>query len=94
MNMSKRRPLSRCRRVPKIMKRGKNMKRLIATVLALALLLCAAAMLGGCGKDGNNGTSDNADVTMALVVAGKFGDRSFYDSSKEGADRLTYDLGV
>ncbi len=94
MNMSKRRPLSRCRRVPEIMKRGKNMKRLIATVLALALLLCAAAMLGGCGKDGNNGTSDNADVTMALVVAGKFGDRSFYDSSKEGADRLTNDLGV
>ena len=31
---------------------------------------------------------------MAVVVAGTFGDRSFYDSSKEGADRLAADFGV
>ena len=35
-----------------------------------------------------------ADTTVAVVVAGTFGDRSFYDSSKEGADRLAQEYGV
>ncbi len=35
-----------------------------------------------------------SDVRLALVVAGSFGDRSFYDSSKEGVDRLAKDYGV
>lgn len=54
----------------------------------LALLLCAAlcvGLLAGCAQ---KETSGGEDLTLALVVAGTFGDRSFYDSSKEGCDRL------
>lgn len=71
------------------------MKRVIAWVAAAVLAL---GLLGGCAKTQNDvpqttgGTSE--DVTMAVVVAGAFGDRSFYDSSKEGADRLAEELGV
>ncbi len=36
----------------------------------------------------------DTDISMALVVAGSFGDRSFYDSSKEGADKVASELGV
>ena len=36
----------------------------------------------------------DSELTMALVVAGSFGDRSFYDSSKEGADKVAAELGV
>ena len=32
-------------------------------------------------------------VTVTIVVAGTFGDRSFYDSSKEGGERLMADYG-
>lgn len=38
--------------------------------------------------------TEAGDLTVALVVAGTFGDRSFYDSSKEGCDRLVEDHGV
>ena len=31
------------------------------------------------------------EVTVTIVVAGQFGDRSFYDSSKQGGDRLAKD---
>lgn len=71
------------------------MKRVIAWVAAAVLAL---GLLGGCAKTQDDvpqttgGTSE--DVTMAVVVAGAFGDRSFYDSSKEGADRLAEELGV
>ncbi len=34
---------------------------------------------------------DAAPLTVVIVVAGQFGDRSFYDSSKEGGDRLAKD---
>ncbi len=63
---------------------------LLAAVLALSLL-------AGCTKsqeDAQQQTGTSSDVSMAVVVAGTFGDRSFYDSSKEGADRLAKDLGV
>jgi len=39
-------------------------------------------------------SSGEEGLKAALVVAGGFGDRSFYDSSKEGADRLVADYGV
>lgn len=59
----------------------------------LALLLCAVlcvGLLAGCASTPANEDPDGtgADLTLALVVAGNFGDRSFYDSSKEGCDRL------
>ena len=37
---------------------------------------------------------DGKGVTLALVIAGTFGDRSFYDSSKQGVARLAADYGV
>lgn len=82
------------------------MKKLLAMLLASILVL---GLLAGCapsdndpGSDGTSGngtegktdTSLGKDLTLALVVAGTFGDRSFYDSSKEGADRLAADYGV
>lgn len=39
-------------------------------------------------EDNDKTASNSQDVTLALVVAGTFGDRSFYDSSLEGATRL------
>ena len=64
------------------------MKKIISLLLVLTLVL---ALFVGCG--GKTGT-DGSALRLALVVAGSFGDRSFYDSSKEGAERLVKDLGV
>lgn len=58
------------------------MKKFISLLLALTLLL---TLFVGC----KNKKDNSSDVKrMTLVVAGTFGDRSFYDSSKEGAERL------
>ena len=59
------------------------MKKFIAFVLCLTLVFSLAA----CGQKPAEEQSENA-LTLALVVAGNFGDRSFYDSSNEGATRL------
>ena len=64
-----------------------TMKKIIALMLAVMLML---ALFVGCNSD----EADGSDLKLALVVAGNFGDRSFYDSSKEGADRLVKDLGI
>ena len=60
------------------------MKKIIA--LVLCAVLCVG-LLSACGEKQTNGGT-NSDLTLALVVAGTFGDRSFYDSSKEGCDAL------
>ena len=72
------------------------MKKLLSVLLCAVMVLSLAA----CGKkddapidDVDNG-GDADGLTVALVVAGKLGDRSFYDSSKEGLDRMVADLGV
>ena len=70
------------------------MRRFFALLLTAVLAL---SLLAGCTKsqeDAQQQTGTSSDVSMAVVVAGTFGDRSFYDSSKEGADRLAKDLGV
>lgn len=61
------------------------MKKFLAIVLSCVLML---ALFAGCqsGKTPENNTAEKQ--TLALVVAGTFGDRSFYDSSKEGCDKL------
>ena len=59
------------------------MKKLFAIALCFAMLLSLAA----CG-DGGEKLPEGEGLTLALVVAGNFGDRSFYDSSNEGATRL------
>lgn len=57
------------------------MKKIIALLLALVMVFALCA----CGKT----DSASGDKTVVgLVVAGAFGDRSFYDSSKEGVDKL------
>jgi len=76
-------------------------------LLAVALFLVAvgAASCGG-GNDNSSGdtsgnsettgtTADHSDVLAALVSdIGKFNDRSFNQSQKEGLDRAKADLGV
>ena len=58
-----------------------------ALALALALVLALGCMIA-CTKT----NEQNSDKTVvAIVVAGQFGDRSFYDSSKEGGERLAKD---
>ncbi len=66
------------------------MKKFICLVL---VLLLTAALFAGC-KTGTAGQDGDQPLKVALVIAGTFGDRSFYDSSKEGAERLKADLGI
>lgn len=68
------------------------MKKVLMVVLSTMLLICAIA----CTKNpaANTANPGESKATVAVVVAGKFGDRSFYDSSKEGLDRLVKDFGV
>lgn len=54
----------------------------------LALLLCAVFALSSLSGCTPSEADESTGLTLALVVAGNFGDRSFYDSSKEGCDRL------
>lgn len=61
------------------------MKKLIALALACVMLV---GLLTGCMG------VDTSKLKVALVVAGTFGDRSFYDSAKEGAERLAKDFDV
>lgn len=69
-------------------------KKLFALLLACAML-CALAACGGEPASSGSGNGDAAGgLKLTLVVADKFGDRSFYDSSKEGADRLVKDKGI
>ncbi len=63
------------------------MKRSAALLLSLVMLL---GLFVGCSSEKDAGDK----LTVAVVVADKFGDRSFYDSSKEGLDRLVADHGV
>ena len=58
------------------------MKKLLTALLILSLAL---GLLAGCGPAQQE---ENDRLTLALVVAGTFGDRSFYDSSKSGCDKL------
>lgn len=64
------------------------MKKLIALMLTLLLTI---SLLAGCASGTPSGDDAGSDLTVALVVAGTFGDRSFYDSSKEGCDKLAKD---
>lgn len=57
------------------------MKKIVAMLLALVLCVSAVAALA-------------ETPSLAVVVAGTQGDRSFYDSSVEGAKALAADLGT
>ena len=62
------------------------MKKFLA--LALALVLALGCMIACTKTNGQNGEK----TVVAIVVAGMFGDRSFYDSSKAGGDQLAKDF--
>ena len=74
--------------------------------LAIVLLLAMALTVAGCGQAAAPATAEPAPaaeaapaessdaLTVALVVADSFGDRSFYDSAKSGLDRLVADFAV
>ena len=66
------------------------MKKSLALLLVAALLL-AFFVLVGCNKDDN---ADGEDLSLCVVVPSAFGDKSFNDSAKEGAERLKKDFGV
>lgn len=61
------------------------MKKFIALALSVLMVL---GLFAACGSSGTGSESGNDSLTVALVVAGTFGDRSFYDSSNEGVTRL------
>ena len=62
-----------------------NTRKMIALLLSVVLAL---SLLAGCASGAPAKEETASDLTVALVVAGTFGDRSFYDSSKAGCDRL------
>ena len=62
------------------------MKKMIALMLTFVLVLSVFTGCAGGTPSGDDTASSG--LTVALVVAGTFGDRSFYDSSKEGCDKL------
>lgn len=61
------------------------MKKIIALALSVLMVL---GLFAACDSSGTGSESGNDSLTVALVVAGTFGDRSFYDSSNEGVTRL------
>ena len=65
------------------------MKKTISLLLVFAMILSAFS-LTGCSKDNGEGE----ELTVSIVVSSAFGDKSFNDSAKEGADKLAQDYGV
>ena len=63
---------------------------------SLALLLVAALILGVFALIGCTKPADTApeSISLCLIVPSEFGDKSFNDSAKEGADRLKQDYGI
>ena len=61
------------------------MKKIIALALAAVLAL---GLMAGCGAEETTGGDT---VNVCVVVSSTFGDRSFNDSAKEGADKLAAD---
>lgn len=67
------------------------MKKIISLVLVLVMVL-SFTLLTACG-DKSDSKSDSK-LTVTVVVADTFGDKSFYDSAKDGLDKLAKDYGV
>ena len=60
------------------------MKKLVSLLLALVMML-SVAVIPALADD---------NLSVAIVVAGSLGDRSFYDSANEGLSKLVADFGV
>jgi len=77
---------------------GVALRRSALVAVGAAVLLFAAGCGGSSGSSEGtttNGGKANSDVTVALVSdIGKFNDRSFNQSQKEGLDRAKRELGI
>ena len=60
------------------------MRKTISLLLALMMLSALALPV----------FAENSVPSLAIVIAGTFGDRSFYDSAKAGGERLAEELGA
>ena len=65
------------------------MKKFVSMLMILTMVL-SLALFTSCG----GGDEKEESITVAVVVAEGLGDRSFYDSAKEGLDRLVEECGV
>ncbi len=65
------------------------MKKFVSMLMILTMVL-SLALFTSCG----GGDEKEESITVAVVVADGLGDRSFYDSAKEGLDRLVEECGV
>lgn len=67
------------------------MKKLISSLLVIVMTFSVFALAGCNSKE----TADEEKaLTVCVVVSSAFGDKSFNDSAKEGADKLAEDYGV
>lgn len=69
------------------------MKKIISLVLVLTMAVGAAAFLSGCGSSDSSESKDKK-TTVTVLVADTFGDKSFYDSGKEGLDKAAKDYDI
>ena len=68
---------------------------LLVALLALCLVACSG---GGESSDGGNGSGEPTDTTddrirLVYIINGTLGDKSFFDSGKEGLDWIDRDFG-
>lgn len=72
-------------------KKEKNMKKLLTLLLACLMMVT----LFGCGSNTDDEDVDPKEgkTTVVYIINGTLGDKSFFDSGKEGLDMITEDFG-
>lgn len=65
------------------------MKRAVSVLLVFIMIFSVFTLAGCKDKEG-----EDEQITVCVVVSSAFGDKSFNDSAKEGADKLAKDYGV
>lgn len=66
------------------------MKKLLTLLLACLMMIS----LFGCGSSDDDGEdSKDGKTTLVYIINGTLGDKSFFDSGKEGLDMITKDFG-